>query len=113
VALTSSQGLAMHARAAGKIASGQAVQAFVRPEAISLARDAAELPAAHTSYAGQVESLLFDGANSAVLLRETSSRTEFRIALPQTGRFADLRVGETVAFSFDPAQATCFGTTGA
>lgn len=112
-ALTTGQGLAMHARAVGKVLPGQTVQAFVRPEAISLARDAAELPVDHTAYAGQVESLLFDGANSAVLLRETTSRTEFRIALPQTGRFADLRVGETVAFSFDPAQATCFGTAGA
>jgi spermidine/putrescine transport system ATP-binding protein len=109
VALTSGQGLAMRARAAGRIQPNQAVQAFVRPEAISLARDATELPAMHTVYAGQVESLLFDGANSAVLLRETASRTEFRIALPQTGRFADLRIGETVAFSFDPEQAVCFG----
>jgi spermidine/putrescine transport system ATP-binding protein len=109
VALTTGQGLAMRARAAGRIQPHQAVQAFVRPEAISLARDATELPAMHTVYAGEVESLLFDGANSAVLLRETASRTEFRIALPQTGRFADLRVGETVAFSFDPEQAVCFG----
>jgi spermidine/putrescine transport system ATP-binding protein len=109
VALTTGQGLAMRARAAGRIQPHQAVQAFVRPEAISLARDATELPAMHTVYAGEVESLLFDGANSAVLLRETASRTEFRIALPQTGRFADLRIGETVAFSFDPEQAVCFG----
>ncbi|SFU60579.1 spermidine/putrescine transport system ATP-binding protein [Polaromonas sp. YR568] len=109
VALTTGQGLAMRARAAGRVQTNQAVQAFVRPEAISLARDATELPAMHTVYAGQVESLLFDGANSAVLLRESASRTEFRIALPQTGRFADLRIGETVAFSFDPEQAVCFG----
>ncbi|AYQ28560.1 MULTISPECIES: ABC transporter ATP-binding protein [unclassified Polaromonas] len=109
-AVTTGQGLAMRARAAGRLQANQAVQAFVRPEAISLARDATELPAMHTMYAGEVESLLFDGANSAVLLRETASRTEFRIALPQTGRFADLRIGETVAFSFDPEQAVCFGT---
>jgi len=109
VKLTSGEGLALRARAAGRLQPGQAVQAFVRPEAISLARDATELPSNHTVYAGQVESLLFDGANSAVLLRETASRTEFRIALPQTGRFADLRIGETVAFSFDPEQAVCFG----
>ena len=108
-AVTTGQGLAMRARAAGRLQANQAVQAFVRPEAISLARDATELPAMHTVYAGEVESLLFDGANSAVLLRESASRTEFRIALPQTGRFADLRIGETVAFSFDPEQAVCFG----
>ena len=59
-------------------------------------------------WSAQVESLLFDGANSAVLLRESRSNTEFRIALPQTGEFADLTVGETVAFGFDPQRAVCF-----
>ncbi|CAN5333161.1 ABC transporter ATP-binding protein [soil metagenome] len=113
VEFTTAEGLGLRARAAGRIDAGQAVEAFVRPEAISLARHAAELPAGHLQQAGQVESLLFDGANSAVLLREAASRTEFRIALPQTGRFADLRVGETVAFSFDPQQAVCFATAGA
>ena len=92
---------------------GQAVEAFVRPEAVSLARHAGELPAEHPHHAGLVESLLFDGANSAVLLREQASRTEFRIALPQTGRFADLRIGETVAFSFDPQHAVCFASANA
>lgn len=108
VAFTTAQGLAMQARAIGRIDPGQAVEAFVRPEAVSLARQAGELPAGHPCHSGQVESLLFDGANSAVLLREQASRTEFRIALPQTGRFSDLRIGETVAFSFDPQHAVCF-----
>jgi spermidine/putrescine transport system ATP-binding protein len=57
---------------------------------------------------GVVESLLFDGANSAVLLQEKRTRFEFRIALPQTGRYADLKVGEAVAFTFDPMRAVCF-----
>ena len=104
-------GLVLHARGAGSIAPGAAVEAFVRPEVASLARDAAELPADQPRYAGRVESLLFDGANSAVLLREVASNIEFRIALPQTGRFADLRVGETVAFGFDPQRAVCFTTS--
>ena len=86
------------------------MEAFVRPEAVSLARHAGELPAEHAHHAGQVESLLFDGANSAVLLREATSRTEFRIALPQTGQLADLALGETVAFSFDPQHAVCFAS---
>lgn len=110
VAFTTEQGMAMRARAKDGIAPGQALEAFLRPEAISLARHASESPAEHSQHFGQVESLLFDGANSAVLLRETTSRTQFRIALPQTGRFADLRVGETVAFSFDPQHAVCFAS---
>ena len=68
----------------------------------------AELPPGQTVHSGVVESLLFDGANSAVLLLEKRTRFEFRIALPQTGRFADLRVGEQIHFSFDPERAVCF-----
>ena len=113
VSFTTAQGLALHARAVGRVDAGQAVEAFVRPEAVSLARHAAELPAEHPRHAGQVENLLFDGANSAVLLREATSRTEFRIALPQTGKFSDLRIGETVAFTFDPRHAVCFATRSA
>ena len=62
-------------------------------------------------FVGSVESLLFDGANSAVLLREERTGTEFRVALPQTGQFADLREGEKVAFGFDPQRALCFKVT--
>jgi len=59
---------------------------------------------------GTVESLLFDGANSVVLLREQASRCEFRVALPQTGRYADLKVNEPVLFSFAADRAVCFAT---
>jgi spermidine/putrescine transport system ATP-binding protein len=55
-----------------------------------------------------VESVLFDGANSAVLLRERQSAQEFRVALPQTGQFSDLKPGESVHFAFDPDRAVCF-----
>jgi spermidine/putrescine transport system ATP-binding protein len=59
-------------------------------------------------YAGEVQSLLFDGANSAVLIVEQQSRFEFRVALPQTGRLADLKTGAPVFFGFDPQRAICF-----
>ena len=108
ITLASDAGLVLHARASDRIAVGDAVEAFVRPEVASLARDEAELPADLPRYRGQVASLLFDGASSAVLLREAVSQSEIRIALPQTGRFADLRVGESVAFGFDPQRAVCF-----
>ena len=64
----------------------------------------AELPGGAQRFSGQVASLLFDGANSAVLVTEETTRAEIRIALPQTGRFADLKVGETIAFGFDAQQ---------
>jgi spermidine/putrescine transport system ATP-binding protein len=108
VDLESAQGLRVSARSSGAIAAGDTVEAFVRPEIMSLARDAQKLGAGLQSFAGRVESLLFDGANSAVLLREERTGTEFRVALPQTGQFADLRSGESVAFGFDAQRAVCF-----
>jgi spermidine/putrescine transport system ATP-binding protein len=112
VELATPDGLAVRARMSGAIAAGEAVEMFVRPEVVDLARDASELPPAAQRFSGRVESLLFDGANSAVLLREERTRAEIRIALPQTGRFADLEVGETVAFGFEAQRAICFRVGG-
>jgi len=109
VSVTSDQGLMLWARATGTVRSGDSVQVFVRPEVASLARNASVFAdAGRPHYHAQIDSLLFDGANSAVLLHEENSRTEFRIALPQTGQFADLTVGERVSFGFDAQRAVCF-----
>jgi spermidine/putrescine transport system ATP-binding protein len=108
VELATGDGLAMRAKASGTINAGDGVEAFVRPEVVALARDATDLPPAVQQFNGRVESLLFDGANSAVLVREAGTRAEIRIALPQTGRFADLKVDEAVVFGFDALRALCF-----
>ena len=110
VELKSPEGWVIQARRNGAIAVGGAVEAFIRPEAASIGRSPAELTLGpnQSVHAGAVESLLFDGANSAVLVREQKSRFEFRIALPQTGRYADLKVGEPIVFGFDPERAVCF-----
>jgi len=108
VLLTTSQGLPVRARASGSLAAGDPVEAFVRPEVVDIARDANELPRGAQRFSGRVASLLFDGANSAVLVTEETTRAEIRIALPQTGRFADLSVDEKIAFGFDAERAVCF-----
>ena len=112
VEVTTSQGMTLFARNQSAVAVGAAAAVFVRPEVATLARDMVQLPASQPRYRATVGSLLFDGANSAVLVREQPSGTEFRIALPQTGQFADLAVGEVVAFGFDPERALCFGEPG-
>ena len=104
------EGLSVRVKASGAASIGDAFEAFVRPEIVDLARDAMHLPPAIQRFSGHVESLLFDGANSAVLVREELTRTQVRIALPQTGRLTDLRVGESVAFGFDPQRAIAFRT---
>ena len=108
VELVTSEGMYLFARGIAGVRAGDAVEAFVRPEVAQIARSAAELPAGQPSYSARVESLLFDGANSAVLLCETLTQLAFRIALPQTGQFKDLRAGDKVAFGFDPLRAVCF-----
>ena len=106
--LATEQGLKVVATKRGAMSVGDAVQAFVRPEVANLEREAARLPRDQIQYAGAVQSLLFDGANSAVLITEDRTRFELRVALPQTGRLADLKVGERVHFSFDPRRTACF-----
>ena len=113
VELVTPQGWTVRARRSGAIAAGDAVAAFVRPEVASIELDAAQLPPQMARYAGQVQSVLFDGANSAVLIIEQQSRIEFRVALPQTGRLADLKPGAQVHFGFDPQRAICFAATAA
>ena len=108
VELMTADGLAVRARMSGAIAAGDAVEVFVRPEAVDLARDVAGLPSSVQRFFGLVEGLLFDGANSAVLVREMSTRAAMRIALPQTGRLAGLEIGATIAFGFDAQRAICF-----
>ena len=106
----SAEGLALQARMHTPLSPGAQAQLFVRPEAMLLLEAGQGLPDPRwTVYAAQVESLLFDGANSAVLVRESHSRSALRIALPQTGQYAGLQVGQSLRFGFDPQNAVCFG----
>lgn len=113
VDLSTREGWVLRARRHGSIVPGAEVEAFVRPEATTLGRAPAELPQGQKAHRGEVTGVLFDGANSVVLLREPGSRLELRVALPQTGAFADLQVGSQVCFSFDAERALCFAATSA
>ena len=106
----SAEGLVLQARMHTPLSPGAQAQLFVRPEAMLLLEAGQALPDPRwTVYEAQVESLLFDGANSAVLVRESHSRSALRIALPQTGQYAGLQVGQSLRFGFDPQNAVCFG----
>jgi len=107
-------GLALQARMHTPLSTGAQAQLFVRPEAMVLLESGQSLARNDWAiYEAQVESLLFDGANSAVLVREPQTRTTLRIALPQTGQYAGLQVGQTLRFGFDPQNAVCFGAADA
>jgi len=108
IEVESDEGLALHALGEGRVSAGERVAAFIRPESMTLARGPDNPGNTALRYRGVVESVLFDGANSSVLVREATTRVAFRVALPQSGRHADPGVGDAVAFGFDPARATCF-----
>jgi spermidine/putrescine transport system ATP-binding protein len=107
-AVTTTRGLTVSARRHGELAPGAAAELFIRPEGAALARAAGDLPPGQMSYRGEVVSLMFDGANSAVLLREAASGHELRIALPQTGAYADVRPGMALWFALDPQRVMAF-----
>jgi spermidine/putrescine transport system ATP-binding protein len=109
VTLTSDQGLQLHAQAMSPLDAGATAEAFIRPEVASIARQSDPFSNGGLPfYRGRIDSILFDGANSSVLLKEETSNTEFRIALPQTGQLSDIAIGEAVYFGFDPQRAVCF-----
>jgi len=108
VLLRTPNGMGLWSQRVGQVDVGQQALLFIRPEAIEIGRSARELPAGEPAWTAKVQSVLFDGGNSTVQVREDKSDTPLQIALPLTGRLADLKAGETVHFGYQPAQAWCF-----
>jgi len=108
VLLRTASGLGLWSQRVGTLDVGQSASLFIRPEAIEIGRSPRELPAGEPVWSASVQSVLFDGGNSTVMVLEDKSQTPLHIALPLTGRLADLKAGETVHFGYQPAQAWCF-----
>ncbi|MTH99072.1 ABC transporter ATP-binding protein [Roseibium sp. RKSG952] len=110
------QGLQMAFTSAGgqKITDGTEVDIFVRPEFIHTVRKSGSsnaYPNADNSMDGVVDSLLFNGANSRVLVRSGKGELiEADITL--TGH-DDVKPGEEVSLVWSSKQAMCFASQGA
>ncbi|KIN62180.1 Spermidine/putrescine import ATP-binding protein PotA [Sulfitobacter noctilucicola] len=105
--LRTEQGRPVKAIAAAKgLSRGDKAEVFVRPEAVRLSRD--EGGTAVNGGEGLVQSVLFNGANSQVLLRDGQSGSEISVALPQTGEFRDLTQGDTVHYQWEPEQTRVY-----
>ena len=68
----------------------------------SLRRLATEAATRFNAMVAEGEQIPFDVAT------DTAEDSPFYSYVPQTGRFADLKVDETVVFGFDPLRAVCF-----
>ena len=106
VTVKTDSGLVM--QAGGKMAKGARVEIFVRPEAITLARDPEGVASAANRMEATVTALLFNGAASRVLVRDAASGGEIDVALPQSTAFSGLEKGAIVHIGWDRAQALCF-----
>jgi spermidine/putrescine transport system ATP-binding protein len=108
------QGLTMSFTAGGgmRIGEGDAVEIFVRPEFINTVRAADAAAAQGDNHMdGVVDSLLFNGANSRVLVRNlTGQLIEADVTLTGDG---DLSAGEAVRLSWSAQHAMCFPRGGA
>ncbi|MFL5022056.1 MAG: ABC transporter ATP-binding protein [Microvirga sp.] len=77
-------------------AAGQGALAFVRPEAVALAQDASSLGNLPNRFEGRVSAVLFDGANSSLLINTVGFEQPVRAVLPQAGPLAGIEVGAPV-----------------
>lgn len=84
---------------------GTRAEVFLRPEIIALGP--ANDDEGMNVQLGTVESVLFNGANSTVTVRDKTGSL-MNVALPQTGAFANLRKGDAVVTHWDPRHARCY-----
>jgi len=108
--VTTEDGLPFLATAAeGQVLrTGERVEIFVRPESIQLSHEATRPEGFDNNMTGAVDNLLFNGANSAVLVRDPRTGGKILVALPQTGEFAHLVKGQNLNLAWNAGQAKCF-----
>jgi spermidine/putrescine transport system ATP-binding protein len=93
----------------GRAAPGEAVDVFVRPEAIALGRPGA-VRSEHTNrLEGTVDSLLFNGANSRILVRSGEELIEVDLIHLDGG---EVRPGDPVELAWAPSRALAFRAAG-
>lgn len=110
IRVSTAEGVSFLAVPAGqeKLAVGDSVDIFVRPESVVIAHDEARAHEMDNRLSGNVVSVLFNGANSRALVREGRSGGEIDVALPQTGEFSNLAVGQEVFLGWGQTQAKAF-----
>jgi spermidine/putrescine transport system ATP-binding protein len=77
-------------------AATKSALAFVRPEAVALAQDASAMGNMPNRFEGRVSAVLFDGANSSLLIDTAGFEQPVRAVLPQAGPLAGIAVGEPI-----------------
>lgn len=98
-------------READGLKAGQSVSVFIRPEFIQVqkANDDARQAETGNMLRGTIDSVLFNGANSRVLVRGPAAEL-IEADVVVTGGPEDFRAGDQVRMVWSSAQAVCFAT---
>lgn len=114
ITATTDSGLTLQSKSAtgGTVNTGEEINIFVRPEAVQLhlGDEAAQLASAGAQLNHMpvtVESMLFNGANSRILVN-THSGERIEVDLPQRGEHSSLRNGDKIGISWAQSQSLCF-----
>jgi spermidine/putrescine transport system ATP-binding protein len=97
-------------RGTGALSLGDRVAAFVRPESIALTHrtvKATASPSEGNRLEGVVDSMLFNGANSRVLIRTAQGRL-VEVDMPKAERARDFSPGDVVDLAWGSEQTMCF-----
>jgi len=117
ISLTTEHGLELRGLSASDqhLDENDSVTAYIRPEAISIVPDTANLSTISSidhaddinQCQGSIVNVLFDGARSQILV-DTSSGEPMHVSLPQTGHHTSLSKGDTVTLQWSKKQCLCF-----
>ncbi|MCE5242685.1 MAG: ABC transporter ATP-binding protein [Syntrophobacteraceae bacterium] len=89
---------------------GCRVEMYVRPEAMIIEPDKS-LPDLNRVNV-EVKSILFDGANSRLLVTPEGSEREMIVALPQNRQYDHIRAKDCIRIGWRPSSAVCFKESG-
>jgi spermidine/putrescine transport system ATP-binding protein len=104
------EGSVFRTRLEFQLAPGAPVHLFLRPEAMLIQPGSAI--AGLNRFEVVVKSILFDGANSRLLVHTLVAERELMVALPQNRQFDHLRVEDRIEIGWDPLSGICFAAGG-
>ena len=86
------------------------VEMYIRPQAMMINPD--EKWSQLNRIRVEVQSVLFDAANSRLIVTPQHSHKELIVALPQNRQFDYIKVKDWIEIGWDPATAICFSESG-
>jgi spermidine/putrescine transport system ATP-binding protein len=104
--IETSEGNVFRTKLREPLATGTAVDLFLRPEAMLIQPDASL--AGLNRFEVIVKDILFDGANSRLLAHPPETDTELLIALPQTRQFDYIKKNDTIEIGWNEQSGICF-----